>query len=94
MKEEESDSESVDLCAQEYIFVMDRSGSMYFGEKAILMAKEALKVFLHSLPEGSLFNVCSFGSDYSLIFEQSVLYNQEHLEMALSVIEGQFGYHM
>lgn len=51
----------------EYIFLIDRSGSMD-GER-ITKAKEALIVFLKSLPEQSYFNVVSFGSNYELLFE-------------------------
>jgi hypothetical protein len=56
------EDESFELEPQEFIFLIDRSGSMYYGNKAIIMAKEALKVFLHSLPEGSKFNIVGFGS--------------------------------
>jgi len=51
--------------------MIDRSGSMYWGEnKTVVMAKEALKVFLHSLPIGSKFNVCSYGSNHEYIFNE------------------------
>ena len=49
--------------------MIDRSGSMYWGEKSIKTAKEALKLFLHSLPDGSYFNVVSFGSGFKYLFE-------------------------
>jgi hypothetical protein len=49
--------------------MIDRSGSMYYGQNAIGMAKEALKIFIHSLPEGSKFNVCSFGSRFEFLFD-------------------------
>jgi uncharacterized protein with von Willebrand factor type A (vWA) domain len=50
----------------EYVFLIDRSGSM--SGKPIDLAVQALKLFLHSLPEGSKFNVVSFGSSYVKLF--------------------------
>ena len=50
----------------EYVFLIDRSGSM--RGKPIDLAVQALKLFLHSLPEGSKFNVVSFGSSYEKLF--------------------------
>ena len=46
----------------EFIFVIDRSGSM--GGVRIEKAKEALSLFIKSLPEGCYFNVYSFGSNF------------------------------
>jgi von Willebrand factor A domain-containing protein 5 len=47
-----------------FIFLVDRSGSM--SGKKMEMTKEALKLFIQSLPPGCLFEIISFGSDYSL----------------------------
>ena len=74
--EHQEDSDSFELEPQEFVFVLDRSGSMYWGDKAIIMAKKALEVFLHSLPEGSFFNICSFGSTFEFLFASSQPYNQ------------------
>ncbi|VDI72387.1 Hypothetical predicted protein [Mytilus galloprovincialis] len=65
---------------REFIFVMDRSGSMK-GER-MEKSKAALLLFLKSLPVGCLFNIVSFGSDYSFLFDRSQQYNEESLAAA------------
>jgi len=60
---------------REFIFLLDRSGSME-GEK-IKQAIDALIIFISSLPIGSKFNVLSFGSKYQLLFEKSVDYTND-----------------
>ncbi|XP_050690346.1 von Willebrand factor A domain-containing protein 5A-like isoform X2 [Eriocheir sinensis] len=68
----------------EVIFIIDRSGSMQ-GDK-IKNARTTLLLFLKSLPAGCLFNVVSFGSDYSLLFpEGSRTYTEETLKIALNL---------
>lgn len=63
------------VAEQEYIFLVDRSGSM--GGDRIDMARKALVVLLRSLPhKGTTFNVCSFGNEQSALFSNSVQYNQ------------------
>lgn len=66
----------------EFIFVLDRSGSMS-GDR-ITMAIEAAQLFLKSLPVNSIFNVISFGSQFSSMFNQSVEYNTQTLNTALA----------
>lgn len=76
----------------EIVFVCDRSGSM-MGENIILV-KQALQVFLKSLPVGVMFNICSFGSSYSFLWQKSVAYSQETLNQAIShvgTIEANYG---
>ena len=65
----------------EFVFVLDRSGSMQ-GEK-MDQAIEACALFLKSLPAHSIFNVISFGGTYSLLYPQSQEYSQESLEATL-----------
>ncbi|PSN72238.1 VIT-domain-containing protein [Corynespora cassiicola Philippines] len=65
----------------EVVFVIDRSGSM--GNTRIDLAKQALKVFLKSLPIGAKFNICSFGSHFSFLWPRSVTYSQQSLDYAM-----------
>ncbi|EOA87980.1 hypothetical protein ACJQWK_09136 [Exserohilum turcicum] len=65
----------------EIVFVCDRSGSM--GGTRIELAKQALKVFLKSLPIGVKFNICSFGWQHSFLWPQSVAYSQQTLDEAM-----------
>lgn len=64
----------------EIVFVCDQSGSM--GGSSIDLAKEALQVFLKSLPVGVKFNICSFGSHYDFLFPKSASYSQDTLATA------------
>jgi hypothetical protein len=54
--------------------------------KPIELAVEALKLFLHSIPLGSKFNVVSFGSNFTKLFHESVVYNESNLQIAISKI--------
>ncbi len=68
----------------EYIFILDRSGSM--GGGRISQAKQSLKLFLKSLPSKSKFNVVSFGSNHKLMFPSSVNYDDDTLTKAINEI--------
>ena len=52
--------------------------------KPIELAIEALKLFLHSIPIGSKFNVYSFGSNFEKLFPASIDYNESNLKKAIS----------
>ncbi|XP_036356119.1 LOW QUALITY PROTEIN: von Willebrand factor A domain-containing protein 5A [Octopus sinensis] len=68
--------------ANDYIFVIDRSGSMS-GEK-IEAAKDTLLLFLKSLPLGCSFNVISFNNDFEFLFKEgSREYSEDSLNEAL-----------
>ena len=67
--------------ACEFVFVVDRSGSM--RGSYINSAKETLILFLKSIPPGCFFNVIGFGSRFQHLFPRSVSYNQENLDKAL-----------
>ena len=77
---------SMDEVRGEYIFLIDRSGSMD-GDR-ITMARDSLVLFLKSLPQESLFNVVSFGDSYEFLFQgSSEKYTQSTLERAVKEVE-------
>ncbi|KXH68880.1 vault protein inter-alpha-trypsin [Colletotrichum salicis] len=69
----------------EVVFICDRSGSMEGNKMEDL--KNALRVFMKSLPVGSMFNICSFGSRHNFLFPKSVIYDQSTLETAMRHID-------
>ncbi|XP_046843087.1 von Willebrand factor A domain-containing protein 5A-like [Xenia sp. Carnegie-2017] len=71
--------------ACEFVFVIDRSGSM--AGSYIKDAAETLLLFLKSIPEGCYFNIIGFGSRYVHLFPESVPYNQKNLETAVKHAE-------
>ena len=71
------------ISTQEYIFLVDRSGSMK-GSR-IETAKKALVMLLRALPsQGTHFNIFSFGNACDCLWERSVLYDGDTLEAAVS----------
>ncbi|XP_059187474.1 von Willebrand factor A domain-containing protein 5A-like isoform X1 [Centropristis striata] len=75
---------SVASCG-EFVFLLDRSGSMQ-GER-MKSARDTLLLLLKSLPMGCYFNIISFGSRYEHIFPKSVEYSQQTMEEALKKVE-------
>ena len=71
--------------ACEFIFVVDRSGSMSCSN--IESARDTLVLFLKSIPEGNYFNIIGFGSSCQSLFPNTVPYDQEHLEMAMKHVQ-------
>ena len=77
----EFDTSTNTYATSEFIFLVDRSGSMR-GD-FINTARETLILFLKSLPEGCNFNIIGFGSRYEKLFPTvSVPYTQETLDKA------------
>lgn len=72
--------------ACEFIFLVDRSGSM--GGSYIKSAGETLILFLKSIPPGCSFNIIGFGSRYTSLFPNSIKYDQENLDVAIRHAEG------
>ncbi|XP_051979417.1 von Willebrand factor A domain-containing protein 5A-like isoform X2 [Xyrauchen texanus] len=78
----------------EFVFVIDRSGSMdcmmHHGEGAqmrIQSAKDTLLLLLKSLPMGCYFNIYGFGSHFESFFPQSVVYSQDTMEEAVKRVQ-------
>merc|ERR1719422_801007 len=70
----------------EAIFLVDCSGSM--GGQSMDLAKEALQVFLHSLPVSTYFNVIIFGSSHQSLFPESKIYDDNNFRDAESSVRG------
>ncbi|WXC59490.1 hypothetical protein SNK03_005353 [Fusarium graminearum] len=68
----------------EIVFICDRSGSM---SDQISNLKTALEVFLKSMPVGVKFNICSFGSSFTFLWERSQTYSQETLDNAVQHVQ-------
>ncbi|KAK9963876.1 hypothetical protein ABG768_007034, partial [Culter alburnus] len=78
----------------EFVFVVDRSGSMgsvmHHGKDAqmrIESARDTLLLLLKSLPMGCYFNIYGFGSDFESFFPQSVVYSEDTMEEALKRVK-------
>ncbi|KAM9733627.1 von Willebrand factor A domain-containing protein 5A-like isoform 1-T1 [Menidia menidia] len=78
----------------EFVFLMDRSGSMSCPinnqkqqETRISSARDTLLLLLKSLPMGCYFNIYSFGSRFEHIFPTSVEYSEKTMEDALKKVE-------
>nr|DBA23804.1 TPA: hypothetical protein GDO54_014683 [Pyxicephalus adspersus] len=77
----------------EFIFLVDRSGSMEWAinsepnaPKRIQSAKETLVLLLKSLPLGCFFNIYGFGSHFESFFLESVEYTQQSMEEAVKKV--------
>jgi len=79
-----------------YVFIVDRSGSM--SVRRIEVTKDAMKLFIKSLPPNCKFQIISFGTTYETMPMHVVPskrntksdhyeYNQSTMEQALSHIE-------
>eukprot|EP00924_Labyrinthula_sp_SR-Ha-C_P014306 snap_masked-scaffold_20-processed-gene-1.19-mRNA-1 protein AED:1.00 eAED:1.00 QI:0/-1/0/0/-1/1/1/0/453 len=65
---------------KDFIFLIDRSGSMK-GNR-IEHARKALQICLSSLPENSRFDICSFGSSHTFLFDTPVDNSIDNLSKA------------
>ncbi|XP_064841328.1 von Willebrand factor A domain-containing protein 5A-like isoform X8 [Oncorhynchus masou masou] len=78
----------------EFLFVVDRSGSMecpmHLGsgsQDRIGSARDTLLLLLKSLPMGCYFNIIGFGSSYESFFPKSVEYSQKTMDEALQKVK-------
>jgi Vault protein inter-alpha-trypsin domain/von Willebrand factor type A domain len=75
---------SIPAIHPEIVFVADRSGSMG-GNIDVLVS--ALKIFLKSLPVGVKFNICSFGSSHTFLWNKSKTYDESSLSAAIKHVD-------
>ena len=72
-----------------YIFLVDRSGSMAYGER-MEKATSALSMFIRSLPADSRFSICSFGTEFTWMKSTNgkdvIPYDDENKSKALEEI--------
>ena len=74
------------ISSQEYIFLVDRSGSMSGGR--IRAVRDALQIMVRSLPsKGTTFNIFSFGDRCDSLWPTSVPYDKESVTNAASHID-------
>ncbi|XP_019748259.1 von Willebrand factor A domain-containing protein 5A-like isoform X2 [Hippocampus comes] len=69
----------------EFVFLLDRSGSMA-GDR-INSARDTLLLLLKSLPMGCYFNIYSFGSSFEHIFPKSMEYSEKTMKKALKIVK-------
>lgn len=67
--------------------MVDRSGSMSWGGR-IETTVEALKLFLQSLPPGSMFEIISYGSSYTCLSKdkKGLIYDDSTLKYAIEQV--------
>ena len=89
MKSNESNESNIkfsipDCLGEEFIFIIDCSGSM--EGKEIELASQCLLFFLKSLPVGCYFNIVRFGSTFQPLFKNSVQYSDETVNSIIDSI--------
>jgi len=82
--EENEEIEDLQNQSGEFIFLIDRSGSMK-GQR-IALAKQAAILFLKSLPPRSCFNIVSFGAKFEFLNSEPIFYNSKNVEKVISRI--------
>jgi uncharacterized protein YegL len=85
LEEVDDDADDPEIASGEFIFILDRSGSMRGGR--IQTAQEALKLFIKSLPANSKFNIIGFGTTVEWMSKNSVSYTKETIDETLLKID-------
>ena len=78
------DHDDPEVANGEFIFILDRSGSM--GGDRIKSAIAALALFIRSIPPNSKFNIISFGTSHLAMYSSSIKFNNANMEDALNKI--------
>ena len=68
-----------------FIFLIDQSGSM--RGKSISLVKQALLLFIQSLPKNSYFQLIGFGTDFKKYNQVPVEYNEENVAQIINIIK-------
>ena len=68
-----------------FVFLIDQSGSMH--GQSISLVKEALLLFIRSLPKGSYFQFIGFGSRFKKYNDEPVEYNEKNVNRIISIIK-------
>ena len=67
-----------------FIFLIDQSGSM--RGNSMDLVKQALLLFIQSLPVNSFFQLIGFGSNFKKYNEELEIYNKENVEKIINII--------
>jgi hypothetical protein len=85
--EKECHQASKNDLTNEFIFIVDCSGSMQ-DENKIGLARQAMLLFLKSLPVNCHFNIVRFGSQYKTLFNEiTAVYNETNAQQAEQLIK-------
>jgi hypothetical protein len=82
---EVDDHDDPDIASGDFIFILDRSGSM--GGSRIRTAREALKLFIQSLPPKSKFNIIGFGTRLEFFKRGCIENTKENVQEAINEID-------
>ncbi|KAH0787554.1 von Willebrand factor type A domain containing protein [Histomonas meleagridis] len=77
--------QSKELQNQEFVFVIDCSGSM--SGSRISKARECLEIFIRSLPVQCMFNIVRFGSRFEELWKASQPYSQNSFDEAIRYVK-------